>query len=142
MGVLKSFANFTGKHLSQRTVFKMKLQALVHVFYYEFHEIFKKIFFTEYRTTASGETSSMKSEHTNQLSRGVLREKCSENIQQIYRRASMPKCDFNKVALQFCFTLRHGCSPVNLLHIFRIHFPKNKYGRLLLSLNLEEATAL
>ena len=26
----------------------------------------------------------------------------------------MPKCDFNKFALQF----RHGCSPINLLHFF------------------------
>ena len=31
--------------------------------------------------------------------------------------------------------LRHGCSPVNLLHIFRIHFPKNFSGRLLLELS-------
>ena len=30
--------------------------------------------------------------------RGVLKKRCSENIQQIYRRTSMPKCDFNKVA--------------------------------------------
>ena len=29
-------------------------------------------------------------------------------------------------------TLRHGCPPVNLLHIFRIPFPKNTSGRLLL----------
>ena len=29
-------------------------------------------------------------------------------------------------------TLRHGCSPVNLLHIFRTLFPKNTSGRLLL----------
>ena len=35
----------------------------------------------------------------------------------------MPKCDT---------TLRHGCSPVNLLHIFRIPFLKNTSGRLLL----------
>ena len=42
----------------------------------------------------------------------------------------MPKCDFNKVALQI--TLRHGCSPVNLLHIFRTPFPKNTSGWLLL----------
>ena len=27
---------------------------------------------------------------------------CSENMQQNYRRISMPKCDFNKVALH-CF---------------------------------------
>ena len=32
-------------------------------------------------------------------SRGVLRKRCSENMQQIYKITSMPKCDFNKVAL-------------------------------------------
>ena len=32
--------------------------------------------------------------------RGVPRKRCSENMQQIYRRTPMPKCDFNKVALQ------------------------------------------
>ena len=50
-----------------------------------------------------------------QPSRGVLRKRCSENMQQIYRRTSMPKCEI---------TLRHGCSPVNLLHIFRTPFLK------------------
>ena len=35
-----------------------------------------------------------------QCSRGIFRKRCSENMQQIYRRKSMPKCDFNKVALQ------------------------------------------
>ena len=33
-----------------------------------------------------------------QPSRGVLRKRCSENMQKIYRRAPMSKCDFNKVA--------------------------------------------
>ena len=32
--------------------------------------------------------------------RGVLRKRSSENMQQIYRRAPMLKCYFNKVALQ------------------------------------------
>ena len=32
--------------------------------------------------------------------RGVPRKRCSVNMQQIYRRTSMPKCDFNKVAKQ------------------------------------------
>ena len=32
--------------------------------------------------------------------RGFLRKKCFENMQQIYRRRSMAKCDFNKVAKQ------------------------------------------
>ena len=34
-----------------------------------------------------------------QPSGGVLRKRCSENMQQIYRRIPMSKCDFNKVAL-------------------------------------------
>ena len=34
-----------------------------------------------------------------QPSRGVLRKRCPENMQQIYR-TPMPKCNFNKVALQ------------------------------------------
>ena len=32
--------------------------------------------------------------------RGVLRKRCSKNMQQIYRRTPMAKRDFNKVALQ------------------------------------------
>ena len=35
-----------------------------------------------------------------QPSRGVLLKRFSENMQQIYRRTPMPKCDFNKVVLQ------------------------------------------
>ena len=30
-----------------------------------------------------------------------FRKRCSEDMQQIYRRTPMPKCDFNKVAKQF-----------------------------------------
>ena len=32
--------------------------------------------------------------------RGILEKRCSENMQQIYRRTPMPKCDFNKVTKQ------------------------------------------
>ena len=34
----------------------------------------------------------------------------------------MPKCDFKKVALLIEITLWHGCSAVNLLHVFRMPF--------------------
>ena len=45
----------------------------------------------------------------------------------------MPKCDFKKVACNVIeIELRHGCSPVNLRHIFRTPFLKNTSGRLLL----------
>ena len=39
------------------------------------------------------------SEWQNQC-RGVLRERCTEKIQQIYRRTFMPKCNFSEVALK------------------------------------------
>ena len=35
-----------------------------------------------------------------QPSIGVIKKRCSENMQQIYRRTPTLKCDFNKVALQ------------------------------------------
>ena len=47
----------------------------------------------------------------------------------------MPLCDFNKVASNFIeITLRHGSSPVNLLHIFGTSFPKNTSGWLILKI--------
>ena len=73
--------------------------------------------------------------------RGVPRKSCSENMQQIYRKTPMPKYNFNKIAkatlLKSHFgieiTFRHGFSPVNLLHISGIAFPKNTSKRLLLN---------
>ena len=61
--------------------------------------------------------------------RSVLRKRCSENMQEIYRKTPMPKCDFNKVAMV------NECSPVNFLHILRTLFLKNTSGRLLLPLD-------
>ena len=31
----------------------------------------------------------------------VLKKRCSESMQQIYKRTPMPKCDFNKMKLHF-----------------------------------------
>ena len=61
-----------------------------------------------------------------QPSRGVLKKRCCENMQQIYRRTPLPKCNFIEISL------RHWCSSVNLLHVFRTHFPRNTSGCLLL----------
>ena len=59
---------------------------------------------------------------------------CSENVQQFYnKRTPIPKCNFNKIALQLYYTW-YGCSTINLLHIFRTPFPKNTSGKLLLYL--------
>ena len=70
----------------------------------------------------------------NQPSRGVLLKRCSEDIQQLYRRTLMAKCDINKVAISnfIEITLQHGCSLVNQLHIFRTPFPNNTPGGLLM----------
>ena len=65
---------------------------------------------------------------------GALKKRCFENIPQIYRRTSMPKCDFNEILCNFIeIALWHGCSPVNLLHVFRTPFPRNTSGWLLLN---------
>ena len=48
----------------------------------------------------------------------------------------MPKCDLINLQSNFIeMTLRHGCSPANLLHVFSTPFLKNPSGwQLLLSL--------
>ena len=67
--------------------------------------------------------------------RGVYSKRCSGNMQQIYGRTPMPKCDFIKLLCNFIeVTLRHGCSLVNLLHIFKTPFTKNTSGWLLLNI--------
>ena len=57
-----------------------------------------------------------------QPSRGVLKKRCSENMRYA---ANLQENTYE-------ITLWHGCSPVNLLHIFRTSFPKDTSGRLLL----------
>ena len=52
--------------------------------------------------------------------------KYSENMEQIYKRTPMPKCDFSKVNF-IEITLRRKCSPVNLVHNFRTP-PENTCG--------------
>ena len=65
--------------------------------------------------------------------RGVLRKRCSEYMQQIYRRTPMPKCVSIKLLCNFIeITLWYGWSPVNLLHIFRTPLTKNTSVWLLL----------
>ena len=54
-------------------------------------------------------------------------QRCSENMQQTYRRILMLRCDINKVAK--CAFIFMG---VLLLHIFRTSFPKNTSEGLLL----------
>ena len=62
--------------------------------------------------------------------KGVLRKRCSENMHQIYSRTPMLKCDLLCNFIEIA--LRHGCYPVNFLHIFRTPFSKNTSGGLLL----------
>ena len=118
----------------------------------EFCEISKNIFFIEYlwATTSiiweekSGESSNhhyasrLKQEKPTKQSEAAL-QRCSwEKVfwiyEQIYRKTPTQKCDFNKVAKQLIeIAVRHECSPINLLHIFRTPFPKNTSGWLLLN---------
>ena len=71
-----------------------------------------------------------------QPSRRVFKKRYSENMKQIYRKAPIPKLDFNNVSFEI--TLRHECSPVNLLYIVRTSFPKNNSGVFLLQICSEK----
>ena len=56
-----------------------------------------------------------------QSSRRVLKKRCSENMQQIYGRHPRQSAISIKLLCNFIeISLRHGCSPVNVLHILRI----------------------
>ena len=67
--------------------------------------------------------------------RGVPRKRCSENMQQIYRRKPMLKCNFSKAESNFIeIALQRVYSPVNLLDIFATPFLKNTSGWLLLTI--------
>ena len=69
----------------------------------------------------------------------VFLKQCSENTQQIYRRTPIRKSDLTKLISNFIeITLWHGCSLVNLMHIFRTHFPKNTSGGVLLNFAMAE----
>ena len=88
----------------------------------------RKVLFLYQKKNFYSKLYQKKKKYQKQLSRGVLTKRYSENMQQIYRKTPMPKCDFNKVEI----ALRHWCSPVNLLRIFRTPFPRNTSGWLLL----------
>ena len=64
----------------------------------------------------------------------------TKNMQKIDRGTLLPKCDFNLQSNFNEITLRHGCFPVNLLHIFKIPFSKNTSGWLLLYFNTLSAS--
>ena len=51
-------------------------------------------------------------------------------IKNVIKKTTLLQSNFIEI------TLRHGCSPVNLLHIFRTLFPKNTSGWLLLNINV------
>ena len=71
-----------------------------------------------------------------------LEKRCSENVQpwcSIFT-GEHPCRSVISIKLQSSFielALRHVCSPVNSLHIFRTPFPKNACGWLLLEIALE-----
>ena len=95
---------------------------------FEIHQRFKGYFFNELRVSFKLQK---------QPSRGVFKKRCSENMQPIYKKTPIPKCDFKKLTCNFIEIARwHGCSPVNLLDIFRTPFPNNTSGQLLVKLDI------
>ena len=68
------------------------------------------------------------------LQKGVLKIRSKFTEERSYRSVISVKLLSNFTET----TLQHGCSPVNLPHIFRTHFPKNTFGWLLLKHKVRE----
>ena len=51
--------------------------------------------------------------------RGVLKKRCSENMQEIYRRTRMSKCDFNKLQNNFIEIASEWVSSYNFAAYFQ-----------------------
>ena len=69
--------------------------------------------------------------------RGVLKKRGSEICSKFTREQSCQSVISIKLQTNFIeIALRHGCSPVNLLHIFRTSFSRNTSGWLLLDFEL------
>ena len=99
------YTELTGNHMCQSLIFN-KVTAFFLVTSAKFQE---HLFPEHLRATASTYFRFRCTERALELfhrsiqkqpSRGVLKKRFSENMQQIYRRTPMPKCNFNKVALQ------------------------------------------
>ena len=101
---------------------------------------FKRLFFINYLKTYLGKSSDaitritliiFRSSHPEMfLEKGVLKICSKFTGEHSCRSVILIKLVWNFIEI----TLRHGCSPVNLLHIFRTLFTKNNSGWLLLHL--------
>ena len=104
----KSSATGMSCHRSchRTSIFTLKKHSNTAVLKYSYSEIFHK-YHKEKPVTVyfSGKVATLLKrtmpQIQKQLSMGVFKKMCSENMQQIYRRTLMPKYDFNKVAKQF-----------------------------------------
>ena len=86
------------------------------MFRYEYSKVFRNSYFAEHLQKLTSEV----------FLRKAFLKICSEFTRELPCQSVQSK--FIKIAL------RHGCSPVNLMHIFRALFPKNTSGWLLLEL--------
>ena len=98
-GILRNFSKFTGKQLCW-SVFLIKLQTWG-IIKKRFHQrCFSMKSARFFRTAVLYMIIYVMQYRQKQPPRVVPWERCSENMLQINRRTTMPKCDFNKVALQ------------------------------------------
>ena len=112
-GVLRNFTKITGKHLYQslffnkvtdlRPVTLLKKRHWHRCFPVNFAKFLYTFFTGHFLATASlwkSQTFWSLLDIQKQPPRGVLSERCSENMEPINRRTLMLKCNFNKVATQ------------------------------------------
>ena len=96
---MKEFAKFTRKQLQWSLIFSKN--ASPGIFSWILHNLDEYSWILDSKHSFICTPTKIKAIPTSEAAtQGFPRKRCSENRQQIYRRTLMPKCDFNKVALQ------------------------------------------
>ena len=108
--VVKMNKTFFGEH--QVIFLCLKYQQAVKILYFKLRLMYLKSYSNNTVAFFLSDISFSNYFSQRQPPRRVPRKRCSENMQQIYRKTPMLKCDFNKA-------------------IFRTPFPKITYGWLL-----------
>ena len=128
------------------------MQRIESVRYFSRNYKFRKKAFSAFRSISGGwfeqyvsQIKDLRLCSQKQWFRVVFRQRCTKDMKHIYRRTSMPNCDFNKAAgdhlCQSAISIKvlcnfigialwYGCSLRNLLHIFTTPFLRNNSGGL------------
>ena len=119
--LLKNFTKFTEKQC-QNICARVSVSC-------EFWDIFKNSFFYKTHPAVASVHAKAEKRPLQETEAAVHIISCPYHVHIMSSRHPCSRVISIKLQSNFIeITLRHGCSPVNLLHIIRILFPKSTFG--------------